>query len=145
MFCDEFLLALCPPHLGHLLYFSFLLHCFLKWISQGRFYSFEPFTVIFWSISFPLYFFFFEFSSLKLNGFIIRMAFYRHTFWSKSISLQWDNCLVWLLIFVDLSIFSIQNGRQVDSWELWNTFRLLCGHHNQLFIALDVLWVKTNS
>lgn len=28
---------------------------------------------------------------------------------------------------------------QTDSWELWNSFRLLCEHHNQLSIALDVL------
>ncbi|RVW17219.1 Protein arginine N-methyltransferase 1.5 [Vitis vinifera] len=35
--------------------------------------------------------------------------------------------------------FAIQNGGQTDSWELWNSFRLLCEHHSQLFIALDVL------
>ncbi|GAB4837642.1 Protein arginine N-methyltransferase 5 [Ancistrocladus abbreviatus] len=28
---------------------------------------------------------------------------------------------------------------QVDSWELWNSFRLLCAHHSQLLVALDVL------
>ncbi|MQL94125.1 hypothetical protein Taro_026774 [Colocasia esculenta] len=27
----------------------------------------------------------------------------------------------------------------LDSWELWNSFRLLCEHHNQLSVALDVL------
>ncbi|CAI9115602.1 OLC1v1016543C1 [Oldenlandia corymbosa var. corymbosa] len=27
----------------------------------------------------------------------------------------------------------------IDSWELWNSFRLLCEHHNQLSVALDVL------
>ncbi|XP_037494442.1 protein arginine N-methyltransferase 1.5 [Jatropha curcas] len=27
----------------------------------------------------------------------------------------------------------------IDSWELWNSFRLLCEHHSQLAIALDVL------
>eukprot|EP00252_Welwitschia_mirabilis_P023148 TRINITY_DN6476_c0_g1_i2.p1 TRINITY_DN6476_c0_g1~~TRINITY_DN6476_c0_g1_i2.p1 ORF type:complete len:665 (-),score=128.63 TRINITY_DN6476_c0_g1_i2:370-2364(-) len=26
-----------------------------------------------------------------------------------------------------------------DSWELWNTFRLLCDHHSQLSLALDIL------
>ncbi|KAH9798419.1 protein arginine N-methyltransferase 1.5 [Citrus sinensis] len=26
-----------------------------------------------------------------------------------------------------------------DSWELWNSFRLLCEHHSQLSVALDVL------
>ncbi|KAL1556946.1 Protein arginine N-methyltransferase 5 [Salvia divinorum] len=27
----------------------------------------------------------------------------------------------------------------VDSWELWNSFRLMCEHHNQLSVALDIL------
>ncbi|XP_057766796.1 protein arginine N-methyltransferase 1.5 isoform X2 [Salvia miltiorrhiza] len=27
----------------------------------------------------------------------------------------------------------------VDSWELWNSFRLLCEHHSQLSVALDIL------
>ncbi|XP_061346203.1 protein arginine N-methyltransferase 1.5-like [Gastrolobium bilobum] len=27
----------------------------------------------------------------------------------------------------------------VDSWETWNSFRLLCEHHSQLSIALDIL------
>ncbi|KAK6129844.1 hypothetical protein DH2020_036430 [Rehmannia glutinosa] len=26
-----------------------------------------------------------------------------------------------------------------DSWELWNSFRLLCEHHSQLSVALDIL------
>ncbi|KAL0372016.1 UNVERIFIED_CONTAM: protein arginine N-methyltransferase 1.5 [Sesamum calycinum] len=26
-----------------------------------------------------------------------------------------------------------------DSWELWNSFRLLCEHHSQLAVALDIL------
>lgn len=26
-----------------------------------------------------------------------------------------------------------------DSWEWWNSFRLLCEHHSQLFVALDIL------
>ncbi|XP_074276398.1 protein arginine N-methyltransferase 1.5 [Silene latifolia] len=30
-------------------------------------------------------------------------------------------------------------GDPVDSWETWNSFRLLCEHSNQLSIALDVL------
>ncbi|KAG6399474.1 hypothetical protein SASPL_140955 [Salvia splendens] len=29
--------------------------------------------------------------------------------------------------------------RDVDSWELWNSFRLLCEHHSQLSVALDIL------
>lgn len=28
---------------------------------------------------------------------------------------------------------------KVDSWELWNSFRLLCEHHSQLSVALDIL------
>ncbi|KAH9759952.1 protein arginine N-methyltransferase 1.5 [Citrus sinensis] len=31
------------------------------------------------------------------------------------------------------------NNMQGDSWELWNSFRLLCEHHSQLSVALDVL------
>ncbi|GAB4854081.1 Protein arginine N-methyltransferase 5 [Ancistrocladus abbreviatus] len=31
------------------------------------------------------------------------------------------------------------DGEQVDSWEIWNSFRLLCEHHSQLSVALDVL------
>ncbi|KAK7315240.1 hypothetical protein VNO77_33777 [Canavalia gladiata] len=27
----------------------------------------------------------------------------------------------------------------VDSWETWNSFRLLCEHHSQLSVALDIL------
>lgn len=30
---------------------------------------------------------------------------------------------------------------QDDSWDLWNSFRLLCEHHSQLSVALDVLYV----
>lgn len=41
-------------------------------------------------------------------------------------------------VFVYLFIYATQ----VDSWELWNSFRMLCEHHSQLSIALDVLWVK---
>ena len=28
---------------------------------------------------------------------------------------------------------------QVDSWERWNSFRIMCEHHTQLSVALDVL------
>ncbi|XP_022851252.1 protein arginine N-methyltransferase 1.5-like isoform X1 [Olea europaea var. sylvestris] len=28
---------------------------------------------------------------------------------------------------------------QTDTWELWNSFRLLCEHHSQLSVALDIL------
>lgn len=34
---------------------------------------------------------------------------------------------------------------QNDSWELWNSFRLLCEHDSKLSVALDVLWVERNS
>ncbi|XP_020527079.1 protein arginine N-methyltransferase 5 isoform X2 [Amborella trichopoda] len=30
-------------------------------------------------------------------------------------------------------------GRVIDAWEMWNTFRLLCEHHCQLSLALDIL------
>lgn len=33
---------------------------------------------------------------------------------------------------------------QVDFWETWNSFRLLCDHHSQLLIVLDILWVHQN-
>ncbi|KAL6578609.1 Protein arginine N-methyltransferase 5 [Orobanche minor] len=33
----------------------------------------------------------------------------------------------------------MQNDQQIDSWELWNSFRLLCEHHTQLSVALDIL------
>ncbi|KAF6139671.1 hypothetical protein GIB67_002476 [Kingdonia uniflora] len=31
------------------------------------------------------------------------------------------------------------SGGPVDSWDCWNSFRVLCEHHSQLSIALDVL------
>ncbi|GAB2222938.1 hypothetical protein Droror1_Dr00017070 [Drosera rotundifolia] len=30
-------------------------------------------------------------------------------------------------------------AEQIDSWDIWNSFRLLCEHHSQLSITLDVL------
>ncbi|CAD5184249.1 protein arginine N-methyltransferase 5-like [Musa acuminata AAA Group] len=30
-------------------------------------------------------------------------------------------------------------GRMFDSWEWWNSFRLLCEHHSQLCVVLDIL------
>ncbi|KAF7137514.1 hypothetical protein RHSIM_Rhsim07G0173800 [Rhododendron simsii] len=47
-----------------------------------------------------------------------------------------------LLIWGDFEDFGAILGTsevQVDSWETWNCFRLLCEHHSQLSIALDVL------
>ncbi|KVH91541.1 Protein arginine N-methyltransferase [Cynara cardunculus var. scolymus] len=34
---------------------------------------------------------------------------------------------------------NMQAVELTDSWELWNSFRVLCEHHSQLSIALDVL------
>ncbi|XP_027189500.1 protein arginine N-methyltransferase 1.5-like isoform X12 [Cicer arietinum] len=31
-----------------------------------------------------------------------------------------------------------KNNMQVDSWQTWNSFRVLCDHHNLLTIALDI-------
>ncbi|XP_073010160.1 protein arginine N-methyltransferase 5 isoform X1 [Typha latifolia] len=31
------------------------------------------------------------------------------------------------------------NGKMFDSWESWNSFRLLCEHHTQLCVALEIL------
>ncbi|KAL6530813.1 Protein arginine N-methyltransferase 5 [Orobanche gracilis] len=33
----------------------------------------------------------------------------------------------------------LMDDEQIDSWELWNSFRLLCEHHTQLSVALDIL------
>ncbi|XP_059663025.1 protein arginine N-methyltransferase 1.5 isoform X1 [Cornus florida] len=53
---------------------------------------------------------------------------------------------LWLRIPLEKSDDDAMSGNsdnlsdgQVDSWELWNSFRLLCEHHSQLSIALDVL------
>ncbi|KAG5541168.1 hypothetical protein RHGRI_021132 [Rhododendron griersonianum] len=57
-----------------------------------------------------------------------------------------NNMQLWLRIPLDKSDDDAMNGNsddlsevQVDSWETWNCFRLLCEHHSQLSIALDVL------
>lgn len=56
-----------------------------------------------------------------------------------------NNMQLWLRIPLKKSHDNIPNGKStsmddgnVDSWELWNAFRVLCEHHNQLSIALDV-------
>ena len=41
--------------------------------------------------------------------------------------------------------FFQSGGRMFDSWEWWNTFRLLCEHHSQLCVALDILYVRNCS
>jgi protein arginine N-methyltransferase 5 len=57
-----------------------------------------------------------------------------------------NNMQLWLRIPLDKSEDDAMNGNsdhlsegQVDSWETWNCYRLLCEHHSQLSIALDVL------
>ncbi|KAJ0102453.1 hypothetical protein Patl1_05295 [Pistacia atlantica] len=49
----------------------------------------------------------------------------------------------WILVFPPRSHHEYHIGLQltyfIDSWELWNSFRLLCEHHGQLSIALNVL------
>ncbi|GMQ02526.1 hypothetical protein CsSME_00048712 [Camellia sinensis var. sinensis] len=52
------------------------------------------------------------------------------------------NMQLWLRIPLEKSDNDAMNGNSdhlVDSWETWNSFRLLCEHHSQLSIALDVL------
>ncbi|PSR91898.1 Protein arginine N-methyltransferase [Actinidia chinensis var. chinensis] len=57
-----------------------------------------------------------------------------------------NNMQLWLRIPLEKADDDSLNGNcdplgkgQVDSWETWNCFRLLCEHHSQLSIALDVL------
>ncbi|WOG82041.1 hypothetical protein DCAR_0101200 [Daucus carota subsp. sativus] len=56
-----------------------------------------------------------------------------------------NNMQLWLRIPLQKSDEDTVNetgdlGReQMDSWELWNSFRNLCEHHSQLSIALDIL------
>ncbi|XP_039117798.1 protein arginine N-methyltransferase 5 [Dioscorea cayenensis subsp. rotundata] len=40
---------------------------------------------------------------------------------------------------IDTNFKTSSGGRMFDSWEWWNTFRLLCEHHNQLCVTLDIL------
>ncbi|XP_074334403.1 protein arginine N-methyltransferase 5 isoform X2 [Apium graveolens] len=56
-----------------------------------------------------------------------------------------NNMQLWLRIPLEKSDDDSvnENGdlqrEQADSWELWNSFRILCEHHSQLSIALDIL------
>lgn len=53
-----------------------------------------------------------------------------------------NNMQLWLripLVKVDDDSTDGKSDHLVDSWDLWNSFRLLCEHHSQLSIALDVL------
>ncbi|XP_074564500.1 protein arginine N-methyltransferase 5 [Curcuma longa] len=62
--------------------------------------------------------------------------------------LQGNNMQLWLRVPLEKSELmdgstdancDLPGGRMLDSWECWNTFRLLCEHHSQLGVALDVL------
>ncbi|XP_050364121.1 protein arginine N-methyltransferase 1.5 [Argentina anserina] len=49
---------------------------------------------------------------------------------------------LWLripLAKTDNDTVSVNSDNLEDSWEMWNSFRLLCEHHSQLSIVLDVL------
>ncbi|EPS62792.1 hypothetical protein M569_11997, partial [Genlisea aurea] len=39
----------------------------------------------------------------------------------------------------DASDIDYEVSLQLDSWELWNSFRTLCEHHSQLSVALDIM------
>ncbi|KAM1177603.1 hypothetical protein ACFX13_017333 [Malus domestica] len=49
---------------------------------------------------------------------------------------------LWLrlpLVKSDSETKDVNTDTSDDSWEIWNSFRLLCEHHSQLSVALDVL------
>ncbi|KAJ6354915.1 hypothetical protein OIU77_005502 [Salix suchowensis] len=53
-----------------------------------------------------------------------------------------NNMQLWLripLVKTDDDDMGANSTSFIDSWELWNSFRLLCEHHSQLSIALDIL------
>lgn len=57
-----------------------------------------------------------------------------------------NNMQLWLRIPLEKSDDDAVGGSsnhlgegEVDSWEWWNSFRLLCEHHSQLSVALDIL------
>ncbi|XP_038710078.1 protein arginine N-methyltransferase 1.5 isoform X2 [Tripterygium wilfordii] len=53
-----------------------------------------------------------------------------------------NNMQLWLrvpLVKIEEDSMDEKSENLLDSWELWNSFRLLCEHHTQLSIALDVL------
>lgn len=53
-----------------------------------------------------------------------------------------NNMQLWLripLVKTDDDDMDANSTSFIDSWELWNSFRLLCEHHSQLSIALDIL------
>ncbi|XP_027356887.1 protein arginine N-methyltransferase 1.5-like [Abrus precatorius] len=53
-----------------------------------------------------------------------------------------NNVQLWLripLVKPDEDSMDAKSITLVDSWETWNSFRLLCEHHSQLSVALDIL------
>ncbi|XVF48118.1 hypothetical protein PTKIN_Ptkin03bG0165400 [Pterospermum kingtungense] len=53
-----------------------------------------------------------------------------------------SNMQLWLripLLKSDDDSPDVDSGNLMDSWELWNSFRLSCEHHSQLSLALDIL------
>ncbi|KAL9400588.1 hypothetical protein Peur_009549 [Populus x canadensis] len=61
----------------------------------------------------------------------------------NQILLGLNNMQLWLRIPLvktdDDDVMDANSTSFIDSWELWNAFRLLCEHHSQLFVALDIL------
>ncbi|KAJ7966077.1 Protein arginine N-methyltransferase [Quillaja saponaria] len=53
-----------------------------------------------------------------------------------------NNMQLWLripLVKPDDDSVGINPDHVIDSWEMWNSFRLLCEHHSQLSVALDIM------
>ncbi|XVF10521.1 hypothetical protein REPUB_Repub07fG0190200 [Reevesia pubescens] len=53
-----------------------------------------------------------------------------------------SNMQLWLripLLKTDDDSLDVDSDNLMDSWELWNSFRLICEHHSQLSLALDIL------
>ncbi|XVE71417.1 hypothetical protein DITRI_Ditri10aG0148500 [Diplodiscus trichospermus] len=53
-----------------------------------------------------------------------------------------NNMQLWLripLLKSEDDSLDVDSNNLMDSWELWNSFRLICEHHSQLSVALDIL------
>ncbi|XP_039019982.1 protein arginine N-methyltransferase 1.5-like isoform X1 [Hibiscus syriacus] len=53
-----------------------------------------------------------------------------------------SNMQLWLripLLKTDDDSLDVDSDNLMDSWELWNSFQLICEHHSQLLVALDIL------
>ncbi|EOY29107.1 SHK1 binding protein 1 isoform 2 [Theobroma cacao] len=53
-----------------------------------------------------------------------------------------SNMQLWLripLLKSDDDSLDVDSDHWMDSWELWNSFRLICEHHSQLCLVLDIL------